>query len=60
MRYKLKITPKTPKNESGLTQMKMIGKSIRLIHVWVNERVRSKTVVSTDQTQSSPTKSNNN
>ena len=30
----LKITPDAPKNESGLTQMIMMGKSIR--QIWVN------------------------
>ena len=33
MRQKLKITPNTPKNESGLTQLIKMGKSIR--QIWV-------------------------
>ena len=32
---KIKITPNTPKNESGLTQLIMMGESIR--QIWVNE-----------------------
>ena len=33
MRQKLKITPNTPKNETGLTQLIMMGKSIH--QIWV-------------------------
>ena len=34
MRYKLKITPNTPKNGSGHTQLIMMGKSI--CQIWVS------------------------
>ena len=34
---KIKITPKTPKNESGLIQLIMIGESIR--QIWVKVRM---------------------
>ena len=33
MRLKIKLTPNTPKTDSGLTQMIMMGKSIR--QIWV-------------------------
>ena len=35
MRQNLKITPKTPNNESGLIQLITMGKSI--CHIWVNK-----------------------
>ena len=34
MRSKIKITPNTPQNESGLTQLITMGESIR--QIWVN------------------------
>ena len=41
---KLKITPDAPKNERGLTQMIMIGESIR--QIWVKMEGRDSLVVS--------------
>ena len=38
---KIKITPNTPKNESGLTQLIMMGKSIRQIRVNLGHDITS-------------------
>ena len=40
MVLKFKTTPDVPYNESGRTQMIMMGKSIR--QIWVNKRLRLK------------------
>ena len=51
MRYKIKITHNNPKNESGPTQVIMMGESI--CRIWVNVRMNSVVIVASAHGQDS-------